>query len=500
MPQTLGSFIRSKLKDRSLRVDEFLYKSGISRSSFYRILNGTQCPSADISSAIIATLNMSATEEMEYNYYVDLMNVDENTLSTREEINSMLFGTANNEYFDNPDIILYDGDRYFRTMDDVFGIIENASTLNGFSCAFRIINCCKTSIILSLKKALESIAKNCTSYEIEHLIGFSDTNLKESINTLREILPLLSLKNYLVRCGECSASTSEGIMKNFIIVDYSWNDENGTAQQKQLCLNFLDSGTSVCMVVSDPCLSDFLNRSYDNLSRFYVNSLVVKKQLQSFSSRLVDLESHYDWILFKQDPCDSRIPYEAFEHLRNRVSIDEKKQFVRTFVGVTPNTEIETEIYLEKTFEFLRERSQSISARAQTDICTQDGLRRFAETGHLSDHVNFIPKLDKTEMKMIFVSMIKKSLDTSNKYTLYILKRNYAQSNMLISVYKNHGLLIENIDPNLSTVDMPHCFIEHAGIATAFASFAESEIPTKYALSQEESVEFLQRLIDEYCS
>lgn len=67
MTQTLGSFIRGKLKDRSLRVDEFLYESGISRSSFYRILNGSQSPSADISSAIIATLNMSASEEMEYN-------------------------------------------------------------------------------------------------------------------------------------------------------------------------------------------------------------------------------------------------------------------------------------------------------------------------------------------------------------------------------------------------------------------------------------------------
>lgn len=500
MTQTLGSFIRSKLKDRSLRVDEFLYKSGISRSSFYRILNGSQSPSADISSAIIATLNMSASEEMEYNYYVDLMNTDENTRSIREEITSMLFGAVNYDYSDSPDIILYDGDRYFRTVDDVFEIIENASALDGFVCSFRIINCCKASIILPLKKAVDKINGNSGTYEIEHLIGFSDNNLKENINTLSEILPLLAVKNYVVRCGDSSASMSDGMMKNFIIVDYSWDDDNGTKQKKQLCLNFLDGSTSVCMVVSDPCLSDFLNRSYANLCRFYFSSLVVNKQLQTFSTRLLDLESHYDWILFKADPCDSRIPYEAFEHMKNRVSLEEKKQFIQTFVGVMPNNEIETEAYMEKTFEYLRERAFSIKARAQTDICTQDGLRRFAENRALSDHVNFIPAFDKTEMKMIFTSMIEKLLDTSNKYTLYILKRNYAHFNVLISVYKNHGLLIENIDPNISTIDMSDCFIEHAGVATAFASFAETEIPAKYALSQDETVKFLQGLIDEYCS
>lgn len=499
MPHHLGAFLRAKLKDRSMRVDEFLYRSRISRSSFYRILNGTQCPSADIASAITATLNLTGNEEIEFQYYMSLMNVDENTLSAREEITDMLFGTRDTVEEISHDVILYDGDRYLRTVSDIFASVEAVSGCNGFSCTVRMVNCCKLSIISEIKEALLKIEKSGHPCSIEHLIGFSDANLKESVNVLRELLPLLTLKNYSVRCGENTASTSEGMMKNFVLIDYSWEDESGVKQNKQLCINFLDDSASVCMAVSDSGLSDFLNRSYDNLRRFYISGLIVKKQLQTFSARIIDMEAHYDIVLFKPDPCDSRVPYAAFEHLRNRVTLEDKVKFVKTFVGVEPKTEAEAEKYMDQTFLFLAERERNSSAHTQTDICTKDGLRRFAETGSLSDHVDFIPPFDKTERRMILESMINRLSDADEKYKLYILRNNYASPDMLMVVYKENGLLIENINHNYSTSEMPHCFIEHPGLANAFVSFAESEIPTRYAIPHKETVAFLQSLIDEYC-
>ncbi len=499
MPQHLGAFLKSKLKDRSMRVDEFLVKTNISRSGFYRILNGTQCPSQEAVNAIISTLNFTGKEIIEFDYYMSLMHVDENTLSAQEEITDMLFGSEEEEEESRCDIILYDGDRYLRTVDDIFGSIEAASTEKDFSCSIRIVNCCRHSIISALRKVLLRIEGNGRFCNIEHLVGFSDSNLKESVNVLHELLPLLIFRNYSVRCGETTESTSEGIMKNFMLLSYSWSDEKGKRNTRRLCLNFLDDGAAVCIAVSDPGLLDFLKRSYDNLRKFYINGLIVKKQLQTFSAHIIDMEAHYDLVLFKPDPCDSRVPYEAFEHLRNRVTMEEKIRFVKTFVGVEPDTKDQTEFYMEQTFVFLREREKNSLNHAQTDICTVEGLRRFAQTGNLSDHVDFIPPFDKTERRMILESMISRASDPNDKYKLYVLNRNYADPDMLMVVYKDNGVLIENINPIHTTSEMPHCFIENAGIANAFISFAEREIPGRYALSQEHAIDFLQKLIEEYC-
>lgn len=500
MPEHLGAFLRSKLKDRSMRVDEFLVKSNISRSSFYRILNGVQYPSQETVNAIISTLNFTGKEIIELDYYMSLINVDENTLSAREEITDMLFGSSACEGYDgNFDVILYDGDRYLRTVEDIFRMAEDIMDNDGFKCNIRIVNCCRTSVISKIKEMLLVIEERGVAYEAEHLIGFSDSNLKESVNVLRELLPLLSFKNYGVRCGECAASTTEGMMKNFVLVDYSWNDEKGKRKKKQFCMNILDDSTSVCMAIADEGMADFFNRSYDNLRKFYINGLIVKKQLQTFSAHIIDMESRYDIVLFKPDPCDSRVPYAAFEHLRNRATAEEKAKFVHTFVGVEPRNEEESEVYMEKTFIFLREREKNSVFHTQTDVCTIEGLRRFAETGNLSDHVDFIPPFDKTERRMILESMIKKLSDPNDKYKLYVLNRNYANPDMLMVVYKDSGVLIENINPSHTTSEMHHCFIEHAGLANAFASFAESEIPSKYAVTQEDAVKFLQSLINDYC-
>ncbi len=499
MSENLGRFLKSKLKDRAMRVDEFLIKSKISRSSFYRILNGTQYPSKEISNAIIATLNFTGKEIVEFDYYTSLMSVDENTLSASEEITEMLFGGQGEEEKAISDIIFYDGDRYLRSLRDMAAMVEEASEKEGFSCKVKLVNCCRHDIISELRDSLLRIEKKGHICEIEHLVGFSESNLKESVNALHELLPLLTFKNYSVRCGETTASASEGMMKNFSIVEYSWNGEDGKKENKMLCTNFFDEGASVCAAITDPGLADFFLRSYENLRRFYINGLIVKKQLQTFSAHVINMESHYDLVLFKPDPCDGRVPYEAFEHLRNRVTMEEKAKFVRTFVGAEPKNDEETEYFMEQTFVFLKERDVTSSIHSQTDVCTMDGMRKFAIMGNLSDHVDFIPPFDKTERRMLIESMIKRSSDPNDKYKLYILKDNYADPDMLMVAYKDSGVLIENINPSHATSEMPHCFVENAGLANAFVSYAEREIPGKYAISQEETVAFLRSLIDEYC-
>lgn len=499
MSESLGGFLKSKLKDRSMRVDEFLVRSNISRSSFYRILNGTQYPSREAVNSIISTLNFTGKEIIELDYYMGLMNVDENTLSAAAEITDMLFGSESGEEKFSSDVIYYDGDRYLRDFSDMADLVDKASEKKGFECSIKLVNCCRHDIIKGLRGAVLRLEKKGYHCEIEHLIGFSESNLKESVNALHEILPLLVFKNYSVRCGETTAAASEGIMKNFGIVDFSWERDDGRREKKMLCANFLDEGASVCAAINDPGIADFFKRSYDNLRKFYINGLIVKKQLQTFSAHVIDMEARHDLVLFKPDPCDSRVPFEAFEHLRDRVTTEEKAKFVRTFVGVEPRNEEEIEYFMEQTFVFLRERERSSAVHVQIDVCTMDGMRQFAESGNLSDHVDFIPPFDKTERRMVLESMIKRSSDPEDKYKLYLLSCNYADPDMLMVAYKDSGVLIENINPIHTTSEMPHCFVENAGLANAFISYAEREIPNKYAVSQVEAVEFLQSLIDEYC-
>ncbi len=500
MPEHLGGFLKSKLKDRAMRVDEFLVKSNISRSSFYRILNGTQYPSKEIANAIISTLNFTGKEIIEFDYYMSLINVDQNTLSASEEITALLFGGDPAPDKFSQDLIYYDNDRYFRSLKDINYFVLRESEKKDFECKLKIINCCNYEIISEIRKTMLSIEKKGCSYEVEHLVGFSDSNLKESVNALRELLPLLALENYSIRCGETTAAASEGMMKNSILVEISWfDDESGTKQNKMICANLLEGGVSVCASVKDPGMRDFFYRSYDNLRKFYINGLIVKKQLQTFSAQVIGRESRSDLVLFKPDPCDSRVPLEAFAHLEKRVSTEDKIKFVRSFVGVEPKNDDEIAFFMEQTFEFLRERELHSKDHMQIDVCTMDGLRKFAQTGNLSDHVDFIPPFDEAERRMILESMIKRASDPEDKYKLYVLKQSYADPDMLVVAYRDSGVLIENINPIHSTSEMPHCFVENAGLANAFLSYAEREIPSKYSIPNEDALEFLHRLIEEYC-
>ncbi len=499
MPESLGGFLKAKLKDRSMRVDEFLVKSKISRSSFYRILNGAQYPSREMVTSIVSTLNFTGKEIIELDYYMNLMSADANALSASEEITDMLFGGYSVSEKFSRDLIFYDGDRYFRQIEDMTGYLLRESEKKNFACRLKVVNCCRHEIISVIRAGMMEIEKKGCDYEVEHLVGFSDSNLKESVNALHELLPLLALKNYNVRCGEASSSTTEGLMKNTTLLELSWDDENGRRVKNLVCANFLEGEASVCASVRDPGMIDYFYRSYENLRKFYINGLIVKKQLHTFSAHVIDMEARGDLVLFKPDPCDSRVPTEVFAHLEKRVSSEDKADFVRSFVGVEPRNEEEIAFFMEQTFEFLREREAHSRDHVQTDVCTMEGMLKFARTGNLSDHVDFIPPFDRTERRMVLESMIKRASDPEDKYKLYILKNNYADPDMLVVAYKDSGVLIENINPIHTTSEMPHCFVENAGLANAFISYGEREIPGRYAISQEETVAFLQSLIDEYC-
>ncbi len=500
VPEHLGGFLKSKLKDRAMRVDEFLVKSNISRSSFYRILNGTQYPSKEIANAIITTLNFTGKEIIEFDYYMSIINVDQNTLSASEEITALLFGGNQADEKFSRDFIFYDNDRYLRDFSDIEKFLDRESEIKkDFDCKLKIINCCNHEVISSIREAMLNIEKKGCSYEVEHLVGFSESNLKESVNALRELLPLLALKNYSIRCGETTAA-SEGLMKNSVLSEMSWLDEeSGKRVSKMTCMNLLEGGMSVCVAVNDPGMRDFFYRSYDNLRKFYINGLIVKKQLQTFSAQVIGRESRSDLVLFKPDPCDSRVPLEAFAHLEKRVSAEDKIKFVSSFVGVEPKNDDEIAFFMEQTFEFLSERERHSKDHMQIDVCTMDGLQKFAETGNLSDHVDFIPPFDKEERRIVLESMIKRASDPEDKYKLYVLKQSYADPDMLVVAYRDSGVLIENINPIHSTSEMPHCFVENAGLANAFVSYAEREIPSKYSIPNEDALEFLQKLIEEYC-
>ena len=481
-----------------MRVDTFITKCDMSKSTVYRVMKGYQKPSEELENKISDILNFSPLERQELRYYTTLTNTDEDLLSARDAVFNLLYSAEENTP-DKIELVYYDGEKYIRTLNKILDSVLSASDSEGFCCSFRMVNCCQDNIIEPLFTAISQLMKNGKSYSIEHLVNFSTYNSKENIIVLSEFIPLLPLDNYSVKYCETSGTAGNSIFYDFLMVEYSYKDDSGKGVTKHLYISFLRDNLSACYVVDNENIQEFFERSYESLQHDYKLALNNQKKFEFLGNLFVDLETKYDVCLFKPNPCYNRIPVSVFESVKQRSSDEILHYSMNTFLvnNVTKET---VEAQLNDLFAYLKVRIEESYKHKQMDIFTRKGLESFASTGVLSDHLDGIPPFNGEEIKTILEYIKSRDLDEKDQYRFYITKSDeYSNEDLLISVFKEHGILIEYNNPKYKANDVPYCVIEHQGLSNIFSDFAENYVPTMLAMPQKEAHAFIDSLIKKYC-
>lgn len=495
--KTINIFLKQKLKEKNMRVDTFIAKCNFSKSTIYRVMKGYQKPSEDLIQKMCSILNLNDIEERELRYYSSLLDTEDDTLSAHQEIFNLIYAPLN-PATDKIELVYYAEKKYIRTLNEILDELLAISDLDNFKCTFRLINCCKDTIIHTLYDTFFILMNTKKTYSVEHLINFSTNNLKDNIIILNETIPLLSLDNYKILYSETECPCNNAIFPNLMLLDYEYLDSHNLHQQKHLYISYLDESLSACLVVEDENIQDFFERNYTVMQRNYKQALNNEKKYEFIGNLILELESKYDICLFKPNPCYNRIPLPVYESLKNRISQEAMEDFLKSFMcGNIAQETMEDQV--NDLLDYMGTRIDVSHTKKQLDIMSKYGLENFAASGRLSDHLEGFPSFSRQEVKLVLEYLKKRDSDEKDSYQFFILKDAYSNEDLLITGFKNYGLLIEYNNPKQKGNTIPYCIIKHEGLGNIFYDFGENYVPTMLALSQKEAHDFIDGLIQKYC-
>lgn len=492
----MNTFLKQKLKDNHMRVDRFIDKSGVSKSTMYRVMKGYQKPSEELLETMCGILNLNFMEEQELRYYSSLADTSDDLLSAHRAVADLLLSRrdANPEAVE---LVYYDGEKYIRDFDAILGGLREHFSDTNFSCSIRMVNCCQDRIITPIFDFVTELSRDEKDYGIEHLVNFSTTNSTENITVLSEIIPLLCIKKYSAKYCESEGAPGNGIFKDFMILDISFTDaETGRKKDRQLYFSFLGDNLSACYVCDSGNMRDFFERNYRAIHKDYISVLNNNKKYEFIGPYLEEAEKSADLYLFKPNPCYYRIPISVYRHIEERCR--PMQQFLEAFL-TEEVTEKSYPLQAEGLMQYMERRYKYSFLHKQVDILSRGGMERFASTGILSDGMAYFPPLNGEELREVLETMKKRDLDEKDLYNFYILKEEYGNNSLEIYVPSKNHIFVEYDDPAVQTNDTPCCIIDNESFTEVFIDFAKNYVPTMLAMPQNEAHAFIDKLIEKYC-
>jgi len=488
----MSTYLKGKLKERNLQVEDLIAKSSASKSTIYRVMIGAQKPSKKLEKEIINILNLNPTEQREFHYCFSNFDVDDNIIESREAVYNFLF-KKETPPLHKIEMVYYDGERYIRTFDNILENVLAASKMNHFSCHIKLINCIQNDIIAPLATLAEDLLANNGSYSIEHLINFSTHDYKENINTLANIIPLLTFENYSLEYREDENVSKTGFFHDFLILNYSYDNKKGNTEKVSLFITFLPGSLSSCYVVNgkNENAFDFFERNYDALKGKYQPALSSRKSLAEYVDTIIDLFQKNDSVLFRSGPALCRIPSAVYHSVVCRTPTDD---FVEFFVE-EKYKEKSIETHIEELLEQSKLVEESTYKNKQLDIYTKSGMAEFASSGLIKDHLEFLPTFSKEEVKAILESIKSRDQNSKDPFSFVMIKDSYANEQLSLSAEDKHCLLFEKyVDSHT-----PFCIINHEKLSTIFTDFAYNYVPVMMSIPQNEAYDYIDYLIEKYC-
>ena len=488
----INSYLKQKLKEKNVHLEDLIQQSGSSKSTIYRVMTGLQKPSTKLRNKIIKILELNPSEQQELLYYISITDVDKNLVEAREAVYDFLFAQKSS-LRKSIELVYYDVEKYVRSFEHILERLMERSKEKNFSCGIKVINCLKKDIISPLATTMEALSANESSCTVEHLISFSTHDYKENIKTLASIAPLLTLENYILKYRESENVSNYGFFHDFMILNYSYEDEHGKPIVRNLYLSFLCSSLSSCYVINekDKNANEFFNRNYDSIEERYQSALSSRNNLTEYIATIRRMYVDYEVSIFRPHIGLSRVPMEVYQSILKRTSVEE---FVKYFLHDGYDKE-KLDVHIEELSSCAQSILEATYINKQIDVFTKSGLETFASTGSVNDHLNQLPAFNQAEVKMILENLKARDLNVKDPLNFFIVAEDYADPNLSLAAMDDGCLLIERyVDGSTS-----YAVIEHKKLSHLFADFAQHYVPPMMAIPQKEAHEFIDYLIEKYC-
>ena len=483
----LYNYLTSKCKERELPIESMPELLGFSRSSVYRYMKGIVCMSSEVKAKFVRILNFNELERQEFGRLVSLSEFDSAIIASRYALDDFVFcKQVDKKASENIKFAFHENDTFLRTSSEIYELIQSLAIKPGAICKIRVINCLKKDIFDSVSSFLEKLFTISENIIAEHLLTFSEKDHLHNTNTLINIIPLLKYKHYSVYYSKTSFSDDCALFGNSIIIEVQHK-----VSPKYFFISYLDEDLSSCLATSDKNVFAFGLSNYEAFKKSYNAALLDASSMDLFGSKIAELQESTNCYLLKPNCCYDRIPIIAYQHMISRTSPDELENVQKGLSGANS----ENKQSLETVLSILEKRIASSYTNRHIDVYSADGLTEFAETGRITDHLDFLPSFDQEERRTILEYIRDRYVDRNDLFTLYITKEKIFENGYIILAYEDVGVLIEYNQDDYRQGICSNLFVRNKMLASVISDYVKNHIPNNRALNADESIDFLNKLI-----
>lgn len=496
--QDIYDYLKKKLKERKVKVEDIIERSGLSRTTVYRIMKGLLKPTPEVYNLLVEILELDEREKRELDYYIRLIDVDESLVQARKELQNIIFKTSPviATKIEDIEFIVYGKEKYIKGYSELLCLIIEVSKSTSFQMNIKIYNCVKDTYLTPLVEML-SKSEHFESSVIEQLVSFSETDSYNNIVTLKAILPLMKFNNYSVFYISGEEPSNNVFVRDLMLIKYR-HDGDDSRGERYMVLSFEDNTMSGCYITEDKSLYEFYTRKYALVKEAHENSLVAQKNIGALSNAVYEFESGGKTCIIKPNPCYHRVPIDVCMSVLGRQNESQLAEMIG-YLGEGSDFFYGSESVFENMLVYFVERDKLTFKYNQTDIYTVSGLEAFARERRLSDYFSFLPELTGDEVRLVLENIRRKNNDPKDKYRFYITQASLVDDSMTYCASENNGILVEYFEAHTFQNNLSDCIIKQDMLSRMLLDFAENYVPDTMALSQAEVDKFIDYLIETYC-
>lgn len=494
----LYNYLKTKVKSKHMILEQFASKCGFSKSTLYRYMRGTQTISAEIEQKFCEVLNFNDYEKQEFHNILNSVHNDVEITKIRDNLNNLIFN-QNKDVIntDSLELILYDRDRYIRTIDEVFEIILRSSECRDFICEINMIGCISQNIIYNIQKFINHKNIKSNLVKFSHIVNIADNYCNETVEIIKTIYPFFQFSNYNVYYTSYeSGKSSISILDNLMIIKYKYN-QSGVEKEKYIFISFLEDRFSGCYPSEDINLYNFFIQTYNSLLQKSKKGVQKFKNFVSFCEFGEEIEENKDIYSIYTVPSYNKLPIDLIEFELSKYSNTQLINLVN-YLSDKKNTIETSKEYISYIINILDNKSRISKSNKEIDIYSKEGIKNFISTGILNNYISELLPISKQTIKIVMNNLIERSLNSNDNYKMYITN-DTINSRTSLKIIKEYGIIIGYYPSFLKGFNVNNSFIENKSAGKIFADFVESYINTSNVMNDNEAYEYIQQLLNNYC-
>lgn len=489
-------FLTTKCKEKGVRIDDLPKLCNFSRSTLYRYMKGIVKMTPEVEELFINILKFNNEEKTEFSNLVALNAFDESLVNSRYVLDKFIFSPEDSkDKLQNIDFAYYENDKYLRNISEILDEVYVFFNKSDLICHIKILNCTNEPYFAHTIKFLKTLFLKRLNIYVEHIFSMPEKEYERNLKIFLSLMPFLSQEYYKIYYTNENSYDSCSFINNLIMIEITYT-ENGTQENKNFVISFLNEGLSQCIKAENDYFYSFLKNHYANAkNRYNLELKTMINEYNSFSKNPYDIKKENEELYIIKTNLSFRVLFSDVLEEMDKKNSENTISSLNPMYNLMPKKE---NMFSAKYIEELKDNNSILISSPTISFASKSGFLFFVTTGKLVDQPVSFPALNKDEIKSMLTCIRDMNLNNDNNYNLFILNEDIYCDDVVITVYKNSGVTINYATPLYSDKYSPTIYIQDKCITKIFTDYFEQHISRSHTYSKNDTTEFLNHLIDNY--